>query len=1116
MSRLIGLFGLVLLSVSCQPEKPETLFTLLASPETGVDFENRLTESDTFNILNYLYYYNGGGVAAGDINNDGLVDLYFTANELPNKLYLNLGDFRFEDVTEAADIAGLPGWTTGVTMADVNGDGWLDIYVSQLGEHEGVSGYNQLYINQADTSQGYPVFTEQAAAYGLAEQSFATQAYFFDYDLDNDLDVYLLNHTVHSPDTYVPVAKGRKPSKYGDKLLQNNNGVFVDVSGEAGIYRSIVGYGLSASITDINLDGFPDIYVANDFHENDYLYINNGDGTFSEQLEEMIGHTSRFSMGSDIADFNNDTYPDILTLDMKPEDERVLKISAGEDPYDIFQYKLNYGYNHQYARNNLQLNTPVVQRIADSSKIAYAFREIGQYAGIAATDWSWSALWADLDNDGWKDLYVTNGILRRPNNLDYIKFISNAEIQTGLQAGISSENRGLIDKMPSEAIANYVYENQRNLTFANKAEEWGLAQPGFSNGAAYADLDNDGDLDLIVNNVNADAFIYRNNASAQNDHHFLKVRLKGVGKNQFGVGAKVWLYQNGNIQYQELTPTRGFQSSVAPVLHFGLGETASIDSLVVRWPGERKQSLIDVAGDQVLVLNQEDAQPAPEYPPKPDPWFEVQAEPSINFSHRENEFSDITQEPLMPHLLSREGPALATGDVNSDGLVDVFLGGATNQMSALLLQEPDGTFLPSNQSLWRNSIISEDIAAEFIDVDGDGDLDLYVGSAGNEFTNNPLRDRLYLNNGAGQFSWVEEALPPMLNNTSCIAPHDFDADGDIDLFIGSRVVTGHYGIDPVSYLLENDGSGHFQNVTDEYAPQLKTAGMVTDAVWTDYDQDGKEDLLVVGEWMPISVFRNEGSKLTQVYLDGLTNSAGWWNCIEAVDIDNDGDEDWIAGNLGLNSVIQADSDQPAKLYVHDFDQNGNTEQILSFYKNGRESPFATKDELTQQIPSLRKRYAGYAEFADQTVEDIFGKELVEEATVKKADYFASAMIINQGAGNFEVVDLPAQVQLSPVKSILPIDVNQDGAMDLLLGGNSYAVGPKQGRYDASFGWCLVNNGQGGFQALSTLESGVFIRGEIRNMALIAIEKKPVVIVARNNQEVVILQANQSKLALPLP
>ena len=1077
------------LTLSCQTQ-PDTLFTLLPPQETGVDFENILSESDTFNILNYLYYYNGGGVAIGDLNNDGLPDLYFTANEQPNRLYLNQGDFHFTDITEPAQVAGLPGWTTGVTMADVNGDGWLDIYVSQLGSHEGVSGRNQLYINDADTSQGYPTFTERAAAFGLDQQTFATQASFFDYDNDGDLDVYLLNHTVHSANTYVPATRGRRSTPQGDQLLRNDTpmspfkggrGMFVDVSEEAGIYQSLVGYGLSVSVSDLNQDGWLDIYVGNDFHENDYLYYNNGDGTFRESIAEAVGHTSRFSMGSDIADFNNDAYLDIMSLDMKPEDAYTQKISAGEDPYDIYKFKLSYGYHHQYARNALQLYTPLppaspFEGGRGMSGARGVYSEIAQLAGMAATDWSWSALFADLDNDGWKDLYITNGILRRPNNLDYIRYLSNQDVQKALQQGNMTESVGLIHKMPSDKIPNYAYQNNHDLTFSNQATAWGLAQPGFSNGAAYGDLDNDGDLDLVVNNVNAPAFVYRNNTNEQKNHHYLKIRSVGEGKNRWGIGTKVWLHTGDSVQYQELMPTRGFQSAVEPLFHFGLGARTTIDSVVVVWPDARQQTLTGVAADQTLVVKQTDAQQRYAYTKKQSktlfaPWT---SSDTALFRHQENEFAAFNREPFLPHALSEEGPGLAVGDANGDGREDIFVGGAAQQPSQLLLQTAERKFTGSDSSLWQTERAYEDVAAAWLDVDADDDLDLYVGSAGSEYDGKALADRLYLNDGTGHLQRADDALPPVYENTSCVAPCDADHDGDVDIFVGSRGLTGKYGLNPKSYLLKNDGTGHFTAVT------LPVEGMVTGAVWTDYDQDGWKDLVVVGEWMPLTLLKNEAGNLQSISVPSLAQSNGWWNTVAIGDLDGDGDEDWVVGNLGRNSVIQASQDEPVTLYVNDFDDNGSLDPILTFYQQDTEQSILTKDELAKQIPRLRKNTT-YAAYAKAPMQEWFAAAQWEKALVKKAYVLASSWVENKGADGFVVHTLPVEAQFAPVRAILIQDFDQDGHLDLLLAGNAYAVDPKQGRYDASYGWWLKGKGNGEFAVVPADESGVAMKGEVTGM-----------------------------------
>jgi enediyne biosynthesis protein E4 len=1094
---LLRLAFVLLFASACERKSPAApaLFELLSPQSTGVSFANTLPERADFNPLNYLYYYNGGGVGVGDIDGDGLPDLYFTSNLGPNKLYRNKGNYRFEDITARAGVADAEGWKTGVTMADVNGDGRLDIYVSAV-DYLTVHGRNVLYINNGDGT-----FTDRTAQYGLEHAGYSTQALFFDYDGDGDLDMYLLDHSTHTERAVRSALPAANPVRTSDRLFRNDGNHFTDVTAAAGLHDGIDGYGLGVVATDINGDDCPDLYITNDFQGNDYLYINNCNGTFTESITKEMGHTSRFSMGVDAADFNNDGRPDIISLDMLPEREDILKTSSTAESFDLFNRTLKAGYQPQYTRNALQLNR-------GNGK----FSEIGYLAGVSATDWSWSPLFADLDNDGRKDLFVTNGIYRRANDMDYITYLGNAAVQASLRDSITDANLQLLRKMPQVALPNYAFRNDGGLTFTNVAQEWGLAQPGFSNGAAYVDLNNTGELDLVVNNVNAPVSIYRNRSREINGNAYLTVSLRGSGGNTEGIGAKVIVRNHGATQLLEQEPTRGFESSVDRRLHFGLGKASTIDSLTVTWPDRRVQVLTAVSANQTLTLFQSDAKEKFAPPKKPMPLFvDVTSQARVDFKHQEDTFFDYDREPLMPHLLSTEGPRLAVGDVNGDGLDDFYVGGAKWQAGRLYLQSADGTFRASPQPSIAADSVAEDIGATFFDANGDGHPDLLVVSGGNEFwgEDDALLPRLYLNDGKGNFQRARGALPNIFENGSCAAVGDFNGDGHPDVFIGSRVVARGYGLIPKSHLLENDGAGHFRDVTLEKAPALSQAGMVSSAAWIDYDHDGKLDLVVVGEWMPVRVFHQEGGKLVDRTKEaGLAGTNGWWNSVEAVDLRGTGHPDLVLGNLGLNSFLQASAKEPVRLYINDFSHSGggNVEQILTSYRDGISYPVAGRDELLSKIPSLRERFPTYKDFGASRIEDIFPASDLKAAQVREADTFASAIAFNNGNGTFVLRRLPDEAQFAPIYASVADDFDGDGRIDLVVAGNLYGVTPIIGRYDASYGLLLRGMGDGRFRPVEMEPSGIRIDGEVRDMKeLRGAGGERSIVVARNDGRVLVLR-----------
>jgi hypothetical protein len=1107
-SMLRFLTGILAAFLICSCSKSgEKKFDLIASSQSGITFRNTLKESVDFNIFNYMYFYNGGGVAVGDVNDDGLPDIYFTSNQEANKLYINQGALKFKDVTEDAGVEGFKGWTTGVTMADVNDDGKIDIYVCYLGDYLIYKGKNQLFINEGNGPDGNPRFTDRAMEYGLDLVGFSTQASFFDYDRDGDLDMFMLNHSLHQNGTFGKSnQRNSTHALAGDRLLRNDNGRFVDVTQGSGIYSSALGYGLGIVVSDINMDGWPDIYVGNDFHENDYLYINQHNGTFSEVLEKEMNHTSRYTMGVDFADFNNDAFPDLIAMDMLPANPRILKASAAEDPYDVYNFKINYGFNHQFARNTLQLNNH-----------NGTFSEVALLSGVAATDWSWATLFADFDLDGHKDIFVANGILRRSNDLDYINFISVDSIQMKMKYEMSEQQLSYISKMPQIKLANALFLNNRDTTFTDKAREWGLDKPSYSNGAAYADLDNDGDLDLVINNVEDEAFLYENKTiSADNNEeknsssHYLRISLKGKSGNRFGIGTKVFLYQARGLQMQECMPTRGYQSSVDYRLVFGTGRNTIVDSLLVIWNDGSVQKLSSVNTDQQINLDQNNASGKFNYTffhPSKTLFVAADSIFDIDYRHKENKFVEFNREALIPHMMSAEGPGSAVGDLNNDGMDDLFLGGAKWNSGHTYIQTAAGKFKEIVQPVLKQDSTYEDVDATFFDADNDKDNDLLVVSGGNEYSgqSNYRRPRLYLNDGKGNLS-ASSGLPEIFSTGSCAAISDIDNDGDNDIFIGTRAVPWNYGVKPDSYILINDGKGNFLDATDNIAPVLRKFGFVKNARWSDINGDKVKDLVVATEWNPITVLYNLKGKLqaSQIADNGLQNTNGWWNVIEPVDIDNDGDMDLVAGNLGLNSKLHASIKEPIKLFVSDFDKNDSTDQLLTHFINGKEYIFHTRDEMTKQMPYLKKKYLSYHKFSEATFRDMYTEEQLKDAERYAAYNFESGIIENLGAGKFRFKPLPKAAQFSTINTILSGDFDNDGNTDLLVAGNFYPINIQMGRNDASYGLFLRGNGKGHFTPVPPFDSGFSLEGETRSLKKINIRGKDYYIAARNNNTVKLL------------
>ena len=1073
------------------------LFTKLSSEATGVGFKNPIREDNHVNYIAYEYLYNGGGIATVDVNNDGLLDLFFTANMSPNRLYINKGDLKFEDITKTAGVNAGGDWCTGVTVADVNNDGFMDIYVCRSGWFkEDAPKKNLLFINNGDLT-----FTEKANEYGLDDAGHSIQVSFFDYDKDGDLDMYLSNHPekfTMSMQEY-KANRQKQPKGTSDKLYRNDGNKFTDVSAKAGIKN--YGWGLGLLVTDYNKDGWPDIYLSNDYQCEDFLYRNNKNGTFTDVGKKAMKHTAQSSMGVDIADINNDTWPDIMALDMLAEDNQRQKTNMASMNPEIFWTYINLGFGYQYMRNSLQLNNG-----------NGTFSEIAQMANVSNTDWSWAALLADYDNDGYRDLFVTNGYKRDVLDKDFV----NKKKKILDAAGGSMTFTEYEKYVPSTKLNNYIYQNNGNLTFAKKSHQWGVGEAAHSNGAVYADLDNDGDLDLVVNNIDQEAFIYKNNSDGKNN--YLRLNLKGNAKNPNGLGTKVQItYNSGLKQYAEMTQTRGFQSACEPYIHFGLGNVNKIDKLQVIWPNDKTQTLNNVKVNQILTLNIADAKNTYKYnQPGPSLFKEVAKEKGINFKHQEKDYNDYEREVLLPHKLSELGPALAVADVNGDGLEDFFVGGASGYVGELFVQQKNGKFSKGNSSFLNADKTCEDVGAAFFDADGDKDMDLYVASGSNEIDlNNPaMQDRLYLNDGSGKFTKGKDNLPKMPSSTACVSAGDYDKDGDIDLFVGGRVLPGKYPFPPTGYLLQNDGKAKFTDVTAQ-TEGLQEIGMVTDALWTDFDKDGDEDLILVGEWMPITVYKNDNGKLSnQTQNLGLEKTNGWWNCISAADFDKDGDTDYVLGNLGLNSKNKATLNEPFEVYSTDFDNNGKNDIVLGYYNSGTLYPVRGRQCSSEQIPDIANKFPTYLAFGTSDLEQVYGKEALAKALHYQAYNMATSYLENDN-GNLKLSSLPNELQIAPTNAIASGDFDGDGNMDILTVGNQYPVEVETGRYDAHIGLMLKGNGKGNFTPVPVTQSGFFVEGDARRMQtiLIGANKKPHFLVARNRDGLLLFEGKKASEVL---
>ena len=1068
---------------------------------TGISFNNKVTDNQVENSFYFRNYYNGGGVAIGDINNDGLADVILTSNMADNKLYLNKGNFKFEDITPGSGMKQDSMWSTGVVLGDINNDGWLDIYICNSGHMTNGNRRNKLYINNHNLT-----FTESAAQYGLDISAYSTQVSFFDYDGDGDLDCFMINNSPMPVNTLnnsnrrdLPDAQWLVPDFLkggGDHLYRNDNGHFTEVTQQAGIHGSLISFGLGASVSDLNGDGYPDIYVANDSYERDYLYINQRNGTFKDELEQSMQHTSFSSMGADIADINNDGYPDIFTTDMLPQDDYRLKTLGAFDNIDLYRSKLKSGFYHQYMKNCLQLNNK------DGT-----YSDIGNYSGVSATDWSWGALFFDADNDGYNDIYVCNGVNKDVTNLDFMDFFANDITQKMIVTGKKESVDKVLENIPVNPMVNKAFRNMGNLKFADMGASWGFTQPSFSNGAAYGDLDNDGDLDLIVNNENGPAFIYKNNSREVNKNNYIGIFLKGMDKNTFAIGSKINVYEGDQVFSREIMPSRGFQSSVDYKQIIGLGSRTKIDSMVIMWPNRTTSTFYNPPIDTVLVIQQNDHSIPGSYIKKDSTTQHLLTLVKSNFDkHIEYDNVDFYYERNIPEMLSREGPKIAIGDVNGDGLEDIYIGGTQGHPGQIYLQTSSGEFIKKEEPGFAQFADFEDEAVLFFDADHDGDLDLFIGPGGNNKSpdNRTLQNRLFKNDGKGNFTIDVAAFPLNNVNIGIAAAYDFNHDGYPDLFVGGRSVPREYGASPSSYIYLNDGNGHFKDIAAAKNPDIAHIGMVTGAVWADVTGDTSKELIITGEWMATHIYSYNGDHFVEVKTN-LANLFGWWQTVSAADLNGDGKMDLILGNIGDNFYLHPDSSHPVKLWINDFNQNGTLDKVLTYSIDGKDKPVFLKKELTEQFPGLKKQNLKHKDYAGKAIQDLFKKELLARAAVKIFNYCSSIIAINDGKGNFIIQKLPTRIQLSSLNSVCVTDINNDNKMDLILGGNNFNFPPQFGRLDASYGNVLINKGNLNFEWVEPSKSGISLFGEIRDIKQITRQDKRYILIAQNDQAPVLYQ-----------